>query len=219
MSTDRRSIVVVDDHSLFRSGVVQAFREVDDFDVVGEGATAEEAISLVERLTPDIALTDVSMPGGGLGAAQKICKRWPRVKVVMLTVSEDQETILKALDAGSVGYVLKGVSAPELVNIVRSIADGERYVPPGMALRLLTAMRNPQPPDPMRARLALLSRAEERVLRLLAHGLSNWEIAQATGVQVKTVKFHVSNILAKGGFKNRTEAAIIAQRYVPASDE
>lgn len=218
MSTDRRSIVVVDDHSLFRSGVVQAFREVDDFSVVGEGASAADAIDLVERLAPDIALADVSMPGGGLDAAQTICKRWPKVKVIMLTVSEDQETILKALDAGSVGYVLKGVSASDLVNIVRSIADGERYVPPSMAVQLLTAMRKPQAVDPVQARLALLSRAEARVLRLLAHGLSNREIAQATGVQVKTVKFHVSNILSKGGFKNRTEAAVVAQKYVPADD-
>lgn len=219
MNTSRRSIVVVDDHSLFRSGVVQAFRDVDDFTVVGEGATAEDAIALVERLKPDIALADVSMPGGGLDAAQTICRRWPGVKVVMLTVSEDEETILKALDAGSAGYVLKGVSAAELVGIVRSIADGEQYMPPGMAIQILAAMRNPQAADPVLARLALLSRAEERVLRLLAHGLSNSEIAQATGVQVKTVKFHVSNILSKGGFKNRTEAALMAQKYIPAASD
>lgn len=214
MADDRKSIVIVDDHSIFRSGVVQAFETAHDFDVVGEGASTDEAIALIDRHQPHIALIDASMPGNGLNAVRRIRQQWPQVKVIMLTVAEDEDTILQALDAGSNGYVLKGVSAPELVRIVRSITDGELYVPPNLAVRLLSAMRAPPIDSQVQARLAQLSLKEERVLRLLAGGLSNKEIADATGVQTKTVKFHVSNILSKCGFRNRTEAAICAQKYL-----
>ncbi len=209
---DPISIIIVDDHSIFRSGVVQAFDPAEGMQVIAEGATSEEAIALAEQHRPAIALIDVSMPGGGIAAAREIRSRWPEVRIIMLPVSEDEDVVLRALEAGASGYALKGVAARDLVGIVRAVADGQSYVPPNMAMRLVTAMQSTREGRTLRAKLASLSLKEERTLRLLVRGFSNQEIADATGVQVKTVKFHVSNILAKLDARSRTEAALIAQK-------
>ncbi|KFC68865.1 Two component transcriptional regulator, LuxR family [Bosea sp. LC85] len=211
---ERKSIIVVDDHAIFRAGLVQIFSASGDLEVVGEGASADEAVALVGKLAPQIALLDVSMPGGGIAAARRIHQAWPQVKVVMLTVSEEEDVVLQALDAGASGYALKGVPAVDLIAIVRAITGGESYVPPNMAVRLLSAMRGQQEVDPVLARIGALSAKENRTLRLLGRGFSNREIAEATGVQIQTTKFHVSNILAKLGLKSRVEAALIAQKHL-----
>lgn len=210
---ERQSIIVVDDHSIFRAGVIQIFSKSEDLDVVGEGASSAEAVALVELHKPRIALIDVSMPGGGIAAAGEIHHRWPDVKIIMLTVSEEEDVVLRALDAGATGYALKGTPASDLISIVMSVANGDAYVPANMAVRLLTAMRGQQGQDSLSTKLAMLSPKEERTLRLLGRGFANREIAEATGVQVKTVKFHVSNILAKLGVRSRVEAALIAQKH------
>lgn len=216
---ERTSIIVVDDHAIFRAGVIQIFSKCENLDVVGEGASSAEAVALVELHSPKVALIDVSMPGGGIAAAGEIHQRWPGVKIIMLTVSEEEDVVLRALEAGAVGYALKGTPASELISIVTSIVNGDAYVPPAMAVRLLTAMRGQQGQDSLSTKIAMLSPKEERTLRLLSRGFTNREIADATGVQVKTVKFHVSNILSKLGVRSRVEAALIAQRHFqdPAS--
>lgn len=206
------SVVVVDDHPLFRGGVVQAIDHSDEITVLAEGASAEEAERLVEQHQPDIVLLDVSMPGGGLNAVRSIRERWPHIKAVMLTVAEDEDTVLEALKAGASGYMLKGVGGSELLGALRSVSRGQVHVQPQLAAKVIVANLPQQ--QSARARLSLLSRKELLVLRLLSRGFSNQDIAEATSVNVKTVKFHVSNILQKLDVKNRTEAALIGQKFL-----
>jgi two-component system nitrate/nitrite response regulator NarL len=214
--TEAKSIIVVDDHSIFRTGVVQIFSDCADIEVVGEGASSADAVALAGSLSPDMTLLDISMPGGGIAACREIHSRWPDIKCIMLTVAEEEDVILQALDAGAAGYALKGIPGPELIAIVKAIAGGKYYVPPDKAARLLNAMRGQTAQDPTTAGVARLSPKEERTLRLLARGFSNRQIAEATGVQVQTVKFHVSNILEKLKVASRVEAALLAQRHFGA---
>lgn len=190
--------------------MVQALSSAGDIVIDGQGASAEEAITLCERHAPEVALLDLSMPGNGLEAAAALRERAPGTKVVILTVSEDEETLVEALDAGVAGYALKGVSASELAEVIRTVMRGEIYLPPSMAARLVKSLRTI---SPELAKMNSLSARERLVLRLIAQGFTNREVAEATGGTIKTVKFHVSNILEKLSVRNRTEAALFFQKY------
>lgn len=211
---ERRSVIVVDDHAIFRAGVIQILSTSALFDVVGQGASASDAVALADSLQPDVALIDVSMPGGGIEAAKAIHDSWPRTKIVMLTVSEEEDIVLRALAAGISGYALKGIPGPELIAVVKSVLSGESYLPSSMAARLVSTMVGRTEHRTPVARIATLSPKEARTLRLLGRGFSNQEIAEATGVQVKTVKFHISNIFSKLGVRRRVEAALLAQKHM-----
>jgi DNA-binding NarL/FixJ family response regulator len=211
---DRHSIIVVDDHAIFRAGVVQILSTSPNLEVVGQGASACDAVSLGATLRPDLALIDISMPGGGIAAARELHASWPGMKIVMLTVSEEEDVVLQALEAGASGYALKGIPAPELISMVQSVLKGDSYLPASMAARLVNTMLGRRGDHTPAAKIATLSPREERTFRLLGQGLSNKEIAAATGVQVKTVKFHVSNIFSKLGVKSRVEAALFAQKHL-----
>lgn len=215
---DKTSIIVVDDHAIFRAGIVQILAGSDDLEIVGEGASQTEAIDLATRLRPNVALIDVSMPGGGIAAARGIHASCPDVRIVMLTVAEEEDVVLQALDAGASAYALKGVLGSELVRIIRAVVNGESYVPPNMAVRLLSAMRGRTDVNSITAKIDALTVAERRTLRFLSRGFSNRDIADATGVSLKTVKFHVSNVLSKLGARNRVEAALVGQSHTMYDD-
>jgi two-component system nitrate/nitrite response regulator NarL len=205
-------IVVADDHPLFRGGVVRTLAEFDDMEVLAECGSAEAVIEAVGRLLPDIVLLDISMPGGGLEAARQIGQRFPAVHIVMLTVSEADDDVLAALQAGARGYVLKGVGAAQLIDLVRGVAGGASYVSPDLAARVLSAMQHParardKEPDP----IADLSKREEQILRLVAQGRSNKEVGRELDLQEKTVKHYMTNILQKLQVRNRVEAALLAR--------
>lgn len=205
-------IVIADDHPLFRGGVVRTLDEAPDMEVVGEGADAAEAEALVERFMPDLVCLDISMPGGGIEAAKRIGARFPAVRMVMLTVSEEDDDVLAALEAGASGYVLKGVGAEELTGVLRGVARGDAYVSPSLAARVLAAMRKPAgaaPIDP----LADLTKREEQILRGVARGLSNKEIGRELDIQEKTVKHYMTNVLQKLHVRNRVEAAMLARDH------
>lgn len=211
--TDKTRVVLVDDHPMLRDGVASTLEAEPDFEVVGQGSNADEALTLARDLMPDLILLDVSMGGGGLNAAQKIAAACPIVKIVMLTVSEDEEDVLAALKAGARGYVLKGVSGPELVRIVRTINRGESYVTPSLAASLLVELReqngDQEPaPDP----LSELTDRERQILELVATGRSNKEIAEEVFLSEKTIKHYMTNILQKLQVRNRVEAALLAQK-------
>ncbi|MBX9741499.1 MAG: response regulator transcription factor [Beijerinckiaceae bacterium] len=212
------TVIIVDDHELFRMGVAQALSNSPDIECIGEGNCAEDAIQLVEQRRPAVAMLDLSMPGGGIEAARRIHELFPETRILMLTVSEAEEDVLAALGVGALSYVLKGTPAPALCNIVLSTARGEAHLPPHLMGRVLAAVRTDAVQATMRDRLVRLSPKEERTLRLLGRGFSNQEIADATGVRVKTVKFHLANIRAKLGARNRVEAALMAQRYLETRD-
>lgn len=208
----RIAVVVVDDHPLFRSGVVASLREYGDVEVVGEGASAEDAVRLVRELSPDVALLDISMPGNGLSAALSLGSEGSPTRVVMLTVSEDDDEVLKALEAGVAGYALKGIGGEELVGIVRSVAAGASYVAPTLGGRLLLNTRM-SPPGRDRAPLDTLTARELQIAGLLTEGLSNKEIGRSLNLQEKTVKHHMTQILQKLRVRNRVEAAMLARDH------
>jgi len=204
---ERTRVAVVDDHSLLRAGVIRALTLDDMIEVVGEGASASDAIELVKAHELDLILLDISMPGDGIEAARAICSLPSPPQVVMLTVSEDDDDVTRALDAGAVGYLLKGIKAPELIAAVKSVRADGSFISPNLALRLLSSKAQAGI-DP----ISSLSESEERTLRLILAGLTNREIAERLEVTEKTVKFHVGNILKKLNVKNRVEAALLAKR-------
>jgi DNA-binding NarL/FixJ family response regulator len=202
------SVVVIDDHSLFRAGVIQTLELDPGIEVVGEGGTGEKAIELAERLRPDIILLDISMPGNGIEAAGKIAARPDAPRVIMLTVSEDDDSVIAALEAGAVGYILKGIESLQLITAVKSVAAGDSFVSPNLTVRLLSGVRNKLTPG----MLDRLSDQEKRILRLVAQGLSNREVGEKIGVLEKTIKFHMTRIMAKLDVRNRVEASLLAQK-------
>jgi two-component system nitrate/nitrite response regulator NarL len=207
---ERISILVADDHPLFREGVVHSLAAQPDLDVVGEASSGEEALGLARDLVPDVVLLDISMPGwGGILTAEKITIACPTTKVMMLTVMEDEAKLLAAFKAGARAYVLKGVSAHELAGVVRSVAAGEVYVTPSLAAGILvTLSRSTAPQDPLEE----LSERESEILKLVVQGLTNREIGERLHLSEKTIKHYITNILEKLHVRSRMEAAMLAVR-------
>lgn len=202
-------VLVADDHPLFREGVARTLAESGRFQVAGTAASGAEAVEEAARLAPDMVLLDLSMPQGGLWALERIMRLDPAPVAVMLTVSEDSDAVFAALEGGARGYLLKGIGGAELVAILGRVMAGESHVAPALAARLLTRMRRPQAAaDP----LASLTAREEEILRLVSSGLSNKEVARHLDLQERTVKHHMTQILQKLHLRNRTEAALVAQR-------
>jgi len=202
-------ILVADDHPLFREGVLHSLASDPDLTVVGQAANGEEALRLARELLPDVALLDIGMPGwGGLVAAEKIATACPATRIVMLTVVEDEDKLLAAFKCGARGYVLKGVSARELANVIRAVAGGEVYVSPALAAGMLVELTRGKPHDP----LSELTEREREVLRLVAEGLTNREIGQRIHLSEKTIKHYITNILQKLQVRSRVEAALLAAR-------
>ncbi len=205
-------IAIIDDHPMMREGVTHIFNNEVDFEVVGEGGNARDAIRIAQDVLPDIMLLDISMPGNGISAAEAISTTCPVVKLVMLTVSEDEKNVSVALKAGARGYILKGVSGPELVRSVRAVHLGESYVSPGLAARLLGELK------PAATRLDTadprpnLTIREEQILALLSDGSSNKEIGLKLDLSEKTIKHYMTNIFQKLQVRNRVEAALVAQK-------
>lgn len=206
--SDAITIIVADDHPLFREGVITSLETVAGLEVIGQAQNADDAVRLVRDQLPDVVLLDVTMPGSGIEAARCISANCPATRIIMLTVSEDEDDLLAAMKAGASGYVLKGVSAHELASVVRSVSAGEVYVAPSLAFGLLREMSTPRPNDP----LAELSNRERQVLELVAAGMSNQEIALRLGLAEKTIKHYMTNILTKLQVRSRVEAALLAAR-------
>jgi len=206
---DTIRIVVVDDHPLFREGVAHSLDSDPRFEVLAEAASGEEAVEAARRLSPDMVVMDLNMSGcGGIAAAETISAILPAVRILMLTVAEDEDSLLAALKSGAHGYVLKGVAAGEFREIVRRVASGEAYVTPSLAARMLAEFGRPRPADP----LSQLSQRESAVLELLGTGLTNREIGERLHLAEKTVKHYMTSILQKLHVRSRTEAALMTLR-------
>jgi len=203
-------VLVVDDHPLFRQGVVSSLGMVPGLTVVGEAASGEDALKLARELLPDIVLLDISMPGwDGLITAEKISTACPASAIVMLTVSEDKDKLLAAFKAGARAYVLKGVSSQELAKVIRSAAAGDVYVSPALAAEMLVSLTHNRAADSLQE----LTARERDILQLIGTGLTNREIGTRLFLSEKTIKHYVTNILQKLQVRSRVEAALLAAQY------
>lgn len=206
------SVIVVDDHPLFRSGVVETLNDADDLSVVDEASSAAEAIEKVISQRPDVLLLDLGLPGGGLEVLRELATRRIATRTVVLTASESEKDLRESLQLGARGYVLKGVSGPQLVDIVRRVRRGEVYVTPAIATQTLVSRYGQSSDRRNEDMISELTERELEVLKLLGEASSNKEIAAKLGISVKTVKHHVTNILGKLNARNRVEAALMVRR-------
>jgi len=204
-------VLLVDDHTLFRSGIKSLLQRTDDFEVVGEAGDGLEGIKRVRSLKPDVALLDLHMPGiSGLEAVKVISEEMPEVNVLMLTVSEDAQDLMEALRAGACGYLLKNIETDTLVDAIRKAAQGESVVSQQMTAKLIQGVRNPPKAEPAAVERDRFSPRERDILASLAQGESNKEIARKLDLAESTVKIHVQNIFKKLNMSSRVQVALYA---------
>ena len=216
--SDKIHVVIADDHTLFREGLAGIISGNEDFEVVGQAGTMQEAVQLSRDLLPDIILLDIDMPGGGLEAARIVAEECPVTRIVVLTSSEEDDHLIRALKIGARAYILKGVAARELIRILRAVWAGESYVPPMLAASLLLEMREANSQQKQAASpLDELTPREREILEGLAAGLSNKEIGEKLFLSEKTVKHYMTNVLQKLQVRNRVEAALLAQKEMKKS--
>ena len=199
-------VLIADDHALFREGVRALLSKYEDLEVTGEAADGKEAIDQVKKLRPDIVLMDIAMPGlGGLEATLELKKICPEVKIIVLTQYANQEYLYRFLKAGVSGYVLKRVAGAELVSAIRSVHRGGTFLHPDVAPSVIEGyLGGLQPPEQEGAYETLTDR-EKQVLKLVAEGKTNKEIAEILTISVKTAMAHRANIADKLGIHNRAE--------------
>lgn len=198
--------MVVEDHVLVREGTAELLERDPDLMVVGQAGSAEEGLALLGDLRPDVALVDVELPGlNGIALARAIAEQFPQTRVLILSAYDDYAYVIGALEVGVVGYLLKTASARELADAVRTAAGGALVLDQAISRRLTRRWRS----GPGSSTAALTAR-ETDVLRLLARGLPNKQIASELGLGLRTVESHVSNVLGKLGLSSRTEAALYA---------
>jgi two-component system, NarL family, response regulator DevR len=206
------TVFLLDDHDIVRKGVRALLESADDVEIVGEASTLSDARRLLPVLAPHVLVLDNQLPdGSGLDLCRELKELSPGTKALVLTSEESEEVIVEAMHAGAVGYLLKQVEGGSLLSAVRTIARGHSLVDPALARRMIDWMDQPtEAPD----ELASLTEQQLRILRLLAEGLTNREIGARLYLAEKTVKNHVTRILAKLGGQRRTQAALLASRLL-----
>lgn len=197
-------ILLVDDHGVVRQGLRMYLSDEAEFDIVGEAANGIQAIDMVRDLQPNVVLMDLLMPGmNGIEAITIIRQQFPETEVIALTSVLEDQAVIGAIQAGAIGYLLKDTDGTELIRAIHAASEGKVQLSPAAAARLMREVRAPDSPEKLTDR-------ETEVLRLVAQGLANKEIAQKLDIGEKTVKSHVSNILGKLGVASRTQAALHA---------
>ena len=206
-------VLVVDDHALFRRGLEMVLGQEPDIEIIGEAGDGAEAVELASQLLPDIVLMDVRMPRrSGIEACTAIKDVVPSARIVMLTISDDEADLYDAIKAGASGYLLKEISIDEVAAAIRSVAGGQSLISPSMASKLLNEFNNLAKQAQQKVLAPKLTDRELQVLKLVAQGLSNREVAAELFISENTVKNHVRNILEKLHLHSRMEAVVYAVR-------
>lgn len=200
-------VLIVDDHMLFRDGLKALLQTAPEFRLIGEASSGEEAVELAALLNPEVVLMDIKLPGiNGLEATRQIVRVSPNMRVLIVSMFDDDASVLAAMQAGARGYILKGATHAELLRALRAVAGGEAIFSPTIATRLSKYFS--KLPTPFTPQIfPELTEREREILRFLTQGASNQEIASKLTLQPKTVRNHISNILAKLQVEDRTEAA------------
>jgi two-component system, NarL family, response regulator NreC len=209
MSASKIRVLIVDDHAIVRAGLRLLISGQDDMTVVGEAGSTQDGIDAAERLSPDVALIDLSLPGeGGIEAIRQLRRSRPRVRTVALTMHDDPVYLRSVLSAGGCGYVVKRAADSELLAAIRAVSEGRSFVSPMLAeAEAQETLAAPQAPSQAEAEesLARLSARERQVLVLLAHGHTHAEMAEQLGISVKTVETHRARLSEKLGLKTRAD--------------
>ncbi|MCJ7568237.1 MAG: response regulator transcription factor [Anaerolineales bacterium] len=209
------TILLVDDHVLFREGLRSLANRWADFEVIGEASNGQEALDMARELLPDVILMDITMPVmDGLEATRKIKRELPTSRIIMLTVSKDEDNLFEAIKAGAHGYVLKDTPSRRLHDFLRGAMRGEAPMSGAIAAKVLKEFNKPisSDNDPCLALTEPLSDRERQVLQLVSEGLTNYEIGESLFLSESTVKKHIANILDKLHLSNRVQAAVYAVR-------
>jgi DNA-binding NarL/FixJ family response regulator len=203
-------VFLLDDHEVVRRGLRELIEADGGLEVVGEAATAEQALTRIPPTKPDVAVLDVRLPDGdGIEVCREVRSRHPETKCLVLTSFTDDKALLEAILAGASGYIAKEIKGTDIVDAVRRVADGQSLLEPAIVGRAREHFRAEETED---ERIARLSRQERTILQLIADGLTNRQIAHELNLAEKTVKNYVSNLLAKMGMERRTQAAVYAAR-------
>ncbi|KWX02315.1 Two component transcriptional regulator [Carbonactinospora thermoautotrophica] len=214
-STEPIRVLVVDDHALFRRGLENVLAQESDIEVVGEASDGAEAVEKAGNLLPDVVLMDIRMPRrGGIDACRAIKDVVPSARIIMLTISDEEADLYEAIKAGATGYLLKEIPIDEVADSIRAVAGGQSLISPSMASKLLTEFAAMIKKEDERQQVPAprLTERELEVLRLVARGLNNRDIAKQLFISENTVKNHVRNILEKLQLHSRMEAVVYAVR-------
>ena len=212
---EKLRVMVVDDHALFRRGLEMVLQQEPDIDLVGEASDGAEAVDRAQELMPDVVLMDVRMPRrSGIEAAAQIKDLLPHVKILMLTISDEEADLYDAIKAGASGYLLKEIPIEEVADAIRSVWEGQSRISPSMASKLLNEFNTlaKQADEKPRLQAPRLTTRELEVLKLVAQGMSNRDVAESLFIAENTVKNHVRNILEKLHLHSRMEAVVYAMR-------
>ncbi|MER6736979.1 response regulator transcription factor [Streptomyces puniciscabiei] len=212
-------VFLVDDHEVVRRGLADLLDAEADISVAGDADTAEHALTRAPALRPDVAVLDVRLPDGdGISVCRELRSRLPELACLMLTSFDDEDALLDAIMAGASGYVLKQIKGSDLVSAVRTVASGQSMLDPATTARLMRSLRTDPAQSPsVPPELATLSPRERDILALIGEGLTNREIGQRLYLSEKTVKNHISRMLAKLGVQRRVQAAVLASHLEPQS--
>lgn len=211
-------VFLVDDHEVVRRGVQDLLNAEPDLDVVGEAGSVEQALARGPALRPDVAVLDVRLPDGdGITVCRELRSRMPALACLMLTSFDDDDALLDAIMAGASGYVLKQIKGSDLVAAVRTVASGQSMLDPATTARLIGNLRgdNTPPAEPENEALAGLTAREHEILALIGEGLTNAQIGKRLFLAEKTVKNHISRLLAKLGVERRIQAAMLVTNMAP----
>ncbi|MFF0837614.1 MULTISPECIES: response regulator [unclassified Streptomyces] len=208
-------VFLMDDHEVVRRGVRDLLNDEPDIEVIGEAGTAEQALVRIPALRPQVAVLDVRLPDGdGVSVCRELRSRMPELACLMLTSFDDEEALLDAIMAGASGYVLKQIKGSDLVTAVRTVARGQSLLDPSATARLMARLRGGQTPEEAPDELPGLTVREREILALIGEGLTNRQIGGRLFLAEKTVKNHISRLLAKLGVERRVQAAVIATQVM-----